>query len=54
MKASRLRQVVGLRPEVQLLGEGALTQQMWASPAVAVLGIDAPPAAGAAATRHRV
>ncbi|HWG64866.1 MAG TPA: M20/M25/M40 family metallo-hydrolase [Streptosporangiaceae bacterium] len=48
MKASRLRQVVGLRPEVKLLGEGALTQQMWASPAVAVLGIDAPPVAGAA------
>jgi acetylornithine deacetylase/succinyl-diaminopimelate desuccinylase-like protein len=33
MKASRLRQVVGLRPGVQFLGEGALTQQMWASPA---------------------
>jgi len=48
MKASRLRQVVGLRPEVQFLGEGPLTQQMWASPAVAVLGIDAPPVAGAA------
>ena len=48
MNASRLRQVVGLRPEVQLLGDGALTQQMWASPAVAVLGIDAPPVAGAA------
>jgi cysteinylglycine-S-conjugate dipeptidase len=48
MEASRLREVVGLRPEVQLLGEGALTQQMWASPAVAVLGIDAPPVAGAA------
>jgi cysteinylglycine-S-conjugate dipeptidase len=48
MQASRLRRVVGLRPEVQLLGEGALTQQMWASPAVAVLGIDAPPVAGAA------
>jgi cysteinylglycine-S-conjugate dipeptidase len=48
MEASRLREVVGLRPEVQLLGDGALTQQMWASPAVAVLGIDAPPVAGAA------
>jgi cysteinylglycine-S-conjugate dipeptidase len=48
MKASRLRQVVGLRPEVRFLGEGPLTQQMWASPAVAVLGIDAPPVAGAA------
>jgi cysteinylglycine-S-conjugate dipeptidase len=47
MKASRLRQVVGLRPGVQFLGEGALTQQMWASPAVAVLGIDAPSVAGA-------
>ncbi|MGH3169896.1 MAG: dipeptidase [Trebonia sp.] len=48
MEASHLRQVVGLRPEVQLLGEGALTQQMWSSPAVAILGIDAPPVAGAA------
>jgi acetylornithine deacetylase/succinyl-diaminopimelate desuccinylase-like protein len=48
MEAGRLRQVVGLRPDVQLLGEGALTQQMWSSPAVAVLGIDAPPVAGAA------
>ena len=48
MKASRLRQVVGLRPGVQFLGEGALTQQMWASPAVAILGIDAPSVAGAA------
>jgi len=44
----RLREVVGLRPGVQFLGEGALSQQMWTSPAVAVLGIDAPPAAGAA------
>jgi acetylornithine deacetylase/succinyl-diaminopimelate desuccinylase-like protein len=48
MDAARLRQVVGLRPEVQFLGEGALSQQMWASPAVAVLGIDAPPVADAA------
>ena len=48
MDAARLRQVVGLRPGVQFLGEGALSQQMWASPAVAVLGIDAPPVAGAA------
>lgn len=48
MKASRLRQVVGLRPGVQFLGDGTMTQQMWASPAVAVLGIDAPPVAGAA------
>jgi acetylornithine deacetylase/succinyl-diaminopimelate desuccinylase-like protein len=48
MKPARLRQVTGMRPGVRLLGEGALSQQMWASPAVAVLGIDAPPVAGAA------
>jgi acetylornithine deacetylase/succinyl-diaminopimelate desuccinylase-like protein len=45
---ARLRAVVGLRTGVQFLGEGALSQQLWTSPAVAVLGIDAPPAAGAA------
>jgi cysteinylglycine-S-conjugate dipeptidase len=48
MDAARLREVVGLRPDVQFLGEGTLSQQMWTSPAVAVLGIDAPPVAGAA------
>ena len=39
---------VGLRPEAGFIGEGALSRQMWASPAVAVLGIDAPPVAEAA------
>jgi acetylornithine deacetylase/succinyl-diaminopimelate desuccinylase-like protein len=48
MDESRLRQVVGLRPDVQLLGEGALSERIWTRPAVAVLGIDAPPVAGAA------
>jgi acetylornithine deacetylase/succinyl-diaminopimelate desuccinylase-like protein len=48
MDEARLRQVVGLRPDVQLLGEGALSERLWARPAVAVLGIDAPPVAGAA------
>jgi acetylornithine deacetylase/succinyl-diaminopimelate desuccinylase-like protein len=48
MDPARLRQVVGLRPEVQFLGEGTLSQQMWASPAVAILGIDAPAVADAA------
>lgn len=48
MDASRLRQVVGLRPEVRFLGEGTLSERMWASPAVAVLGIDAPSVVGAA------
>jgi acetylornithine deacetylase/succinyl-diaminopimelate desuccinylase-like protein len=48
MDESRLRQVVGLRPDVQFLGEGALSGRIWAHPAVAVLGIDAPPVAAAA------
>jgi acetylornithine deacetylase/succinyl-diaminopimelate desuccinylase-like protein len=48
MDESRLRQVVGLRPDVQFLGEGTLSGRIWAHPAVAVLGIDAPPVAGAA------
>jgi cysteinylglycine-S-conjugate dipeptidase len=42
MDESRLRQVVGLRPHVELLGEGALSERIWAHPAVTVLGIDAP------------
>jgi acetylornithine deacetylase/succinyl-diaminopimelate desuccinylase-like protein len=45
---AHLRQVAGLRPGVRFLGDGALSRQMWASPALAVLGIDAPPVAGAA------
>lgn len=48
MDESRLRQVVGLPPGVELLGEGALSERIWARPAVNVLGIDAPPVAGAA------
>jgi cysteinylglycine-S-conjugate dipeptidase len=48
MEESRLREVVGLRRDVKLLGEGALSERIWARPAVAVLGIDAPPVAGAA------
>ena len=48
MDESRLRQVVGLRPDVHFLGDGALSERIWARPAVAVLGIDAPPVAGAA------
>jgi len=48
MDESRLRQVAGLRPDVELLGEGALSERIWARPAVDVLGIDAPPLEGAA------
>ncbi len=35
-------------PGVQLMGTGSLAQRLWASPALSVLGIDAPPVAGAA------
>jgi cysteinylglycine-S-conjugate dipeptidase len=45
---AELRQVVGLRPGVQFLGQGSLSHRLWARPAVAVLGIDAPPVADAA------
>jgi acetylornithine deacetylase/succinyl-diaminopimelate desuccinylase-like protein len=45
---SLLREIAGLRPGVQFLGDGPLSQQIWAQPAIAVLGIDAPPVTGAA------
>ena len=45
---SVLREIVGLRPDAQLLGDGPISQQIWARPAIAVLGIDAPPVTGAA------
>jgi acetylornithine deacetylase/succinyl-diaminopimelate desuccinylase-like protein len=48
MDESRLRHVVGLRPGVQFLGDGALSHRIWARPAIAVLGIDAPSVADAA------
>jgi acetylornithine deacetylase/succinyl-diaminopimelate desuccinylase-like protein len=38
-----LRGWVGLRPGVQLIGEGGLTERMWTRPAISILGIDAPP-----------
>lgn len=43
-----LREIAGLRPGVQFLGYGPFSQQIWAQPAIAVLGIDAPPVTGAA------
>ena len=45
---SDLRRFTGLRPGVRLLGRGSLTRRLWARPAIAVLGIDAPPTADAA------
>jgi cysteinylglycine-S-conjugate dipeptidase len=43
----RFRADAGLLDGVHLIGTGSLTQRLWARPAIAVLGIDAP-AAGAA------
>ena len=40
--APDLREAVGLRPDVQFIGEGSLSHRLWARPAITVLGIDAP------------
>jgi acetylornithine deacetylase/succinyl-diaminopimelate desuccinylase-like protein len=48
MSEDDLRRLTGLRSSVQLLGEGPLTDRLWAQPAIAVLGIDAPSTATAA------
>jgi cysteinylglycine-S-conjugate dipeptidase len=45
---SDLRKFTGLLDSVRLLGRGSLTDRLWAQPAVAVLGIDAPGTADAA------
>jgi len=37
-----LRRQVGMRPGARLIGEGGITERMWARPAVSILGIDAP------------
>lgn len=42
MKESDLRQNSGLRPDVELIGTGSLTQRIWAQPAISTLAIDAP------------
>lgn len=47
MSEADLRRLSGIRPGVRLLGEGPLTDRLWARPAIAVLGIDAPPTATA-------
>src|SRR5438105_9872772 len=40
---AELREWAGVRPGVELIGEGTLTERMWTRPAISVLGIDAPP-----------
>ena len=42
LSEEQLRAEAAVAPEVRLLGEGSITERMWAKPAVAVLGIDAP------------
>ncbi len=44
---ARLRAEAGLLDGVRLTGTGGLTSRLWAAPAVAVTGIDAPPVATA-------
>jgi len=48
LREANLRHFAGVRPSVSLLGTGALTHRLWGRPAVAVLGIDAPPITEAA------
>jgi len=48
MTEADLRRLTTVRPGVELLGEGPLTDRLWTRPAIAVLGIDAPPTATAA------
>ncbi len=43
-----IRRFASVRPGVWLMGTGTLAHRLWGRPAVAVLGIDAPPTAGAA------
>ncbi|MFB9239500.1 dipeptidase [Plantactinospora siamensis] len=43
----RLRHEAGLLDGVEFIGTGRLTDRIWTKPALAVLGVDAPPTAGA-------
>jgi acetylornithine deacetylase/succinyl-diaminopimelate desuccinylase-like protein len=42
-----LRRRAGLRPGVQFIGDGPLSQRVWARPAISVLAIESPPAPAA-------
>jgi acetylornithine deacetylase/succinyl-diaminopimelate desuccinylase-like protein len=45
----QFRQDAGLLDGVELLGEGSVSDMLWARPSVTVLGIDCPPVVGSAA-----
>lgn len=47
VKEAYLRRAAGVRPDIDLLGTGSLAHRLWTRPAIAVLGIDAPPVANA-------
>lgn len=42
------REISGLLPDVPLIGEGSVSDRLWAKPSVNVVGLDAPPTAEAA------
>jgi acetylornithine deacetylase/succinyl-diaminopimelate desuccinylase-like protein len=42
------RETCGLLPGVPLIGEGSISDRLWAKPSVTVIGLDAPPVEGAA------
>lgn len=46
----RLRAEAGVAEGVELFGTGSIVERLWAKPAIAVLGIDAPAATGASNT----
>jgi cysteinylglycine-S-conjugate dipeptidase len=50
LSEARLRAEAGLLDGVQLTGTGGLTERLWAGPAIAVIGIDAPPVSQASNT----
>ncbi len=43
LTVEEMRETAGVLPGVELIGEGSLTDRMWAKPAISVLAIDAPP-----------
>jgi cysteinylglycine-S-conjugate dipeptidase len=50
LSEAQLRAAAGVLPGVHLIGTGGLTDRLWARPAIAVIGIDAPSVAGASNT----
>jgi acetylornithine deacetylase/succinyl-diaminopimelate desuccinylase-like protein len=42
LSEEELRAEAGVRPGLELIGEGDLTERLWARPAISVLGVDAP------------